>query len=109
MAQPDLIARRKLQYTSRDNATPRPCVVGITAPRDVAHGPSSQEELHDPMSVCEVVFEGLDVPPIEVHGADSLQALLSACDIEPTLRGLERQHGFEFFWDDGTVYFAPRK
>ena len=108
MAQTDLIARRKLQFTSRESATPRACTVGITAPRDVDRLLDSQDDLHDPMSVCEIVFEGLEVAPLSVHGADSVQALASACDLDPYLRTLERQHGFEFFWDDGSVYFAPK-
>ena len=45
---------------------------------------------------------------IEVRGSDSLQALALACDIDHYLRGLERQHGFEFFWDDGSAYFQPQ-
>jgi hypothetical protein len=109
MAQPDLIARRKLQFTSRDNASLRACSVGITPPREVVHGQDTDDALHDPLAVCEIVFEGLEAPPIAVHGADSLQALAAACEIDPYLRTLERQHGFEFFWDDGSPYFAPGK
>jgi hypothetical protein len=101
-----LVAQRMLLYTSPDNATPRPCTVGITAPRDVATA-SDDTALQDAMAVCEIVFEGLAAPPIPVHGADSLQALAMACDIDPYLRGLERQQGFEFFWDDGSPYFEP--
>jgi hypothetical protein len=101
-----LIAQRKLLYTSRDNNTPFPFTVGITAPREVATG-TNDEALHDAMAACEIVFEGLDAPPIEVRGADSLQAVAMACDIDPYLRGLERQHGYEIFWDDGSPYFDP--
>ena len=107
MTQSPLIARRKLLFTSRDNATPRACAVGITAPRDVAHSPDEAIERGDPLAVCEIVFEGLAVPPIAVHGADSLQAVSMASDIDAYLRGLEREHGFEFFWDDGSAYFKP--
>ena len=106
MAQTDLIARRNLLYTSRDHATPQPCTVGITAPREVATGTDDQA-LHDSMAACEIVFEGLSAPPIEVRGSDSLQALSLACDVDPYLRGLERQFGYEFFWDDGSAYFEP--
>ena len=106
MAPTDLVARRNLLFTTRDNATPRPCSIGITAPREV-HTNGNDEALHDEMAVCEIHFEGLDAPPIEVHGSDSLQALALACDIDPYLRDLERRKGFEFFWDDGTAYFQP--
>lgn len=104
MDQMQLIARRKLLFTSRDNATPRACAVGVTAPRDVVPGPDREG---DPLSVCEIVFEGLDVAPIAVHGADSLQAVSMAADVDGYLRGLEREQGFEFFWDDGSPYFEP--
>ena len=106
MAATQLIARRRLLYTSQDNAKPFPFAVGVTAPREVSTG-TNDEALHDAMAACDIVFEGLDVAPIEVRGADSLQALQHACDIDPVLRGLQRSHGFEFFWDDGSVYFEP--
>jgi hypothetical protein len=106
MAQDDLVARRHLLFTTPDDATQRPCAIGITAPREV-HTSSNDETLHDPLAACAIVFEGFDAPSIEVHGADSLQALAMACDIDPYLRDLERRKGYEFFWDDGTVYFEP--
>lgn len=106
MAATDLVARRKLLFTTPDNATQRPCTIGITAPREVTTS-RGDEELHDPLAACDIIFEGFDAPSIEVHGADSLQALASACDIDPYLRDLERRKGYEFFWDDGTAYFEP--
>jgi hypothetical protein len=51
--------------------------------------------------------EGVPVPPIQVHGDDSLQAIAMAAELDGFLRGLERQHGYEFFWDDGSAYFEP--
>src|SRR5688572_438606 len=107
MNSPSLVARRQLLYTSRDHSTPQPCAVGITTPRDVTRSGADDAELLDPLSTCEIVFEGLPVPPIPVHGADSLQALAMACDeVDGSLRGLERKQGYEFFWDDGSAYFA---
>jgi hypothetical protein len=91
------IARRHLRFTAPDSATQRECTIGITAPHEESHEDAAQAQRHDPMAVCEIVFEGLPVPPIVVHGADSLQALAIAADIDPILRGLEREHGFEFF------------
>jgi hypothetical protein len=101
-----LIAQRKLLYSSRDNAKPFPFTVGITPPREITAG-SNDEALADAMSACDIVFDGLDAPPIEVRGADSLQAVAMACDIDPYLRGMEKQYGYEFFWDDGSSYFKP--
>jgi hypothetical protein len=106
MASTDLVARRKLLFSTADNGTPRPCTVGITPPREVVTG-TDDEALHDAMAVCEIVFDGFEIAPIQVHGADSLQALAMACDIDPFLRDLERRSGFEFFWDDGSAYFEP--
>jgi hypothetical protein len=101
------IAVRRLLYTSRDSATPRGCTVGITAPRDDAPGEATGgDDAPDPLASCEVVFDGLPHPPIRIHGADTLQALALAADIDPLLRELEREQGFEFFWDDGSPYFA---
>ena len=102
-----VIARRQLRYTSREDATPRACVVGITRPHEESAEEAAQAQRHDPMAVCEIVFEGLPVPPIVVHGADSLQAIAMAAEVDGYLRALERQHGYEFFWDDGSVYFEP--
>ena len=100
-----LIARRTLMFTSRDNATPRPCTVGITAPRTVSHDQANESALHDAMAACDIVFEGIAVPAIEVRGGDSLQAIAHAAEVDSYLRGIERDLGFEFFWDDGTPYF----
>jgi hypothetical protein len=105
MNQPTVIARRQLLFTSRDNATQRPCAIGITLPHEESAEEAAQSDRHDPMAVCEIVFEGLDVPPIAVHGADSLQAIATAAEIDVVLRGLERQYGYDFFWDDGSPYF----
>jgi hypothetical protein len=104
-----LIASRKLQFTSRDNATRRDCTVGITAPREEAPREAIDGVRPDPLAVCEVVFDGLSLPAIQVHGADSLQAIALAADIDTTLRGLEREHGLEFFWDDGSAYFPQER
>ena len=101
-----LIARRTLQFTSRDDATLRHFTVGITAPHEVAHA-ADAAALHDPMSACQIVFEGLPVEPIVVRAADSLQAVQHAADIDPVLRELARERGFVFFWDDGSAYFEP--
>ena len=101
-----LIARRHLQFTSPESSAPRPCFVGITAPREESAEEAAQAQRHDPMATCSIVFEGLDVPPFTVHGADTLQAIAMAADIDPYLRDLERQHGLEFFWDDGSAYFG---
>jgi hypothetical protein len=100
-----LVASRKLRYTTRDSANQRPCTVGITAPREVARDQEGESALHDPLSACQVVFDGLPVAPVEVHGADSLQAIATAAEIDVVLRGLERQYGYDFFWDDGSPYF----
>ena len=102
-----VIARRQLLYTTRGDATQRACTIGITRPHEESAEEAAQAQRHDPMAVCEIVFEGLDVPPIVVHGADSLQAVAMATEIDGVLRGLARQHGYTFFWDDGSVYFEP--
>jgi hypothetical protein len=105
MTQAPVIARRRLLFTTRDNATQRECTVGITAPREESAEEAAQAQRPDPMAVCEIVFEGLSVPPIAVHGSDTLQAIAMAADLDGYLRGLEREQGIEFFWDDGSAYF----
>lgn len=107
MDETSVIARRQLLFTSRDDATPRACSVGITRPHDESAEDAARAQRQDPMAVCEIVFEGLPVPPIPVHGADSLQAIAMAAEIDGYLRALERERGYEFFWDDGSAYFAP--
>ncbi len=50
-----------------------------------------------------IVFEGIDVDDMEVYGADSVQALALATNIDGILRGMAKK--FDFFWPTGEPYF----
>ncbi|MCQ4166662.1 hypothetical protein [Tahibacter harae] len=52
---------------------------------------------------CTIGFSGLPEKEIVVYGADKIQALEFAVDIDPYLRGLSRK--YDFFWENGDPYF----
>lgn len=52
---------------------------------------------------CRVEFNGLDEPPYIAHGADGLQALEFAVNIDPILRSMQKK--YSFYFTSGEDYF----
>jgi hypothetical protein len=52
---------------------------------------------------CVIHFDGLPEKEMTVYGADGIQALALAVDIDPYLRGFGQK--YNFFWKSGEPYF----
>jgi hypothetical protein len=97
------IAERELLYSLKGESARKKLLVRISAPYLVDE--SMVNFKFDPGTAgCTIEFEGLPKELIEeVHGADSIQALALASDIDPYLKGLKKE--YDFYWQDGSSYF----
>ena len=96
------IAQRELLYSAKSQGERRKFVVGISAPYLVKEG--SVKFKFDPgATACRIEFEGLPEEAIEVVGADSLQAVQLASNIDPYIKGLEKR--YDVYWPTGEPYF----
>ena len=90
------IAERQLLYSSKDSVERHPITVRILQPTVV--------DATDGTGQCIVEVHGLPKPVSErYYGADTLQALQLAADVEPLLKRLARE--FDFFFPTGEGYF----
>jgi len=98
-----VIAQRRLLFSLKGQTERKPLIIRIYAPQPV--DPASP--LYRPdgdIASCRVEFEGLDVEVLdEVFGADTIQALQLAADIEPTLKRLSKR--YDFYFPTGEGYF----
>ncbi len=68
----------------------KPFVVQIMAPRELQEG-DVEFQFTKVTAVCVVQFEGLpSAKPEQIYGADSLQALQLATNVEPILKHLKK-------------------
>ena len=86
------IAERELLYSLKGESARKKLLVRISAPYLVDE--SMVNFKFDPGTAgCTIEFEGLPKELIEeVHGADSIQALALASDIDPYLKGLKKEY-----------------
>jgi len=97
------IAERHLLFSEKGETTRKPLVIRIFAPQ-VVDPASVSFEVVDGTAVCRVEFDGIpDQAPIDTYGADSLQALQLASDIEPVLQRLSRR--YDLYYPTGEGYF----
>jgi hypothetical protein len=97
-----IIARRQLLYSPVGGSERKQCAVCISAPY-LLSGDSVPFAYDEGTAGCVIAFDGLAEQDIEVFGADGIQALALATDIDPYLRGLSRK--YEFFYETGEPYF----
>lgn len=97
------IAERHLLFSARGETERKPLVIRIFAPRPV--DPSSVSfKVATGTAVCSVEFDGIpDDTQGDTYGADSLQALQLAADIEPVLKRLSKR--YDFYYPTGEGYF----
>ena len=78
-------------------------VIRVFAPRPV--DPDSVSfEVAEGAAVCTVEFDGIpDETQGDTYGADSLQALQLAADVEPVLKRLSKR--YDFYFPTGEGYF----
>lgn len=98
-----LIAERHLLFSAKGESERRPLAIRIFAPRLV--DPASVSfEVAPGTAVCTVEFDGIPDETLgDTYGADSLQALQLAADVDPVLRRLSKR--YDFFFPTGEGYF----
>jgi hypothetical protein len=97
------IAERHLFFSKKGESRRKPFVIRVFAPRPV--DPASVSfEVAEGTAVCTVEFEGIpDETQGDTYGADSLQALQLAADIEPALKRLSKR--YDLYFPTGEGYF----
>ena len=97
------IAERRLIFSEKGNFERKPLLIRIYAPQPV--DPDSVRWRTDAdTSSCVVEFDGIPNANLgETYGADSIQALQLAVDIEPVLRRLSKR--YDFYFPSGEGYF----
>lgn len=97
------IAERKLLYSLKGSTDREKLVVRISAPYLVDENMVNFN--FDPGTAgCTIEFDGLPNRfAEEVYGADSIQALALATDIDPYLKSLEKK--YDLYWPTGEPYF----
>jgi len=96
------IAERKLLYSLKGSDLRKEFIIGISdiyiVDKDMAHYP-----VHEGYAGCHVEIEGLDEKYPEVYGADTLQAVNLASNVEPFLKRLQKK--YDLYWLSGEPYF----
>ncbi|WP_162932419.1 hypothetical protein [Solimonas sp. K1W22B-7] len=96
------LAKRDLLYSLKGQKIRHQFSVGIREPYLLTEG--SVNFIFDPGTAgCTIEFEGLPERPIEVYGADTLQAVELASNVEPYLSGLRKK--YDIYWLSGEPYF----
>lgn len=97
------IAERHLLFSATGESERKPLVIRVFAPK-----PVDPDSVSFPVAagtaVCTVEFDGIaDETLGNTYGADSLQALQLAVDIEPVLKRPSKR--YDFFSPSGEGYF----
>ena len=96
------IAKRTLLYAELGQRQQHKFEIRITQPGPVEPGSSSVPLDEDAMA-CWVKFDNFPEKDMVFYGADQLQALQFAVDIEPYLRAMSKK--YDLFYDTGEPYF----
>jgi hypothetical protein len=101
----DCIAERRLLFSLKDGHERKELIIRIGAPYLVEEG-TVNFPVGEGTAGCSVDFDGLPAENLEdVYGADLLQALQLAADVEPTLERLSKK--YDFYFPTGEPYFDP--
>jgi len=102
------IAERKLTYTRKGESNKSELTIRIGKPYLLKEG-EVNFPAHEGAAGCSVEFNGLEDGYYndEVYGADSIQALQLATNIEPTLVHLSEKYDFYFL--TGEPYFEDEE
>lgn len=96
------IAERKLLFSLKDSNVLNEVSIRIGMPYNVEQN-MVDFPIGDGVAGCHVEIDGLDEQYPEVYGADTMQAVNIASDIEPFLKRLSKK--YNFYWSSGTPYF----
>jgi len=95
------IAERRLLFSEKGNSERKNLLIRIFAPRPVDPDSVGFRPDADTES-CVVEFDGIpDANLGEIYGADLIQALQLAADIEPVLKRLNKRYDFNFPTGEG--------
>ncbi len=98
-----VIAQRNLLFSVKGQTERRPLVIRLYAPQPV----TPDSPLYRPgqeTASCRVEFDGIAAGNLgDTFGADTLQAIQLAADIEPTLKRLSKE--YDFYFPTGERYF----
>jgi len=98
----ETVAKRQLIFSLKGDGVRHKVTVRVHKPFEVQPGDVSFD-FSAGTACCRVEFDGLDEPDYLAHGADTLQALALAVDIDPILRGMSKK--YDFYFDTGEDYF----
>lgn len=97
------IAERHLLFSAKGKSDRKSLVIRVFAPR-IVDPASVSFEVAEGTAVCRVEFDGIPDETLgDTYGADSLQALQLAADIEPVLKRLSER--YDFYFPTGEGYF----
>lgn len=100
------IAERKLQFSTKGDSVLKEFSIRISEPFPVDQGTVSFP-VGEGCFGCHVIVEGLDEIYPDVYGADSLQAVNLASNVEPFLKRLHKK--YDIYCMDGEPYFEHEK
>jgi hypothetical protein len=98
----EFIAERKLLYSLKGSGERRNLIIRIGVPYLVKEG-MVDFPVGEGFAGCHVEIDGLDETYPEVYGADTVQALNLASNLEPLLKRLQKK--YDFYWASGEPYF----
>lgn len=98
----EIVAKRELTFSLKGEGVRRKVTVQVHRPFEVQRE-DVRFDFSSGTACCRVEFEGLDEPEFLAYGADTLQALALAVDIDPVLRGMSKK--YDFYFDTGEGYF----
>jgi hypothetical protein len=96
------VAERKMLYSEKGSDLRMEFSIRIGAPYAVEPGMVGHP-VGEGYAGCHVQIVGLDEKYSEVYGADSVQALNIASNLEPFLRRLQKK--YDLYWASGDPYF----
>lgn len=98
------IAERRILYASKGSNDKKEAFVRINSPYSVQEGTVNFTVGEEGVWACHIELEGLEERCSEVYyGADSLQAIQFASDVEPFLKRLQKK--YDLFFSCGEPYF----
>lgn len=98
----NFIAERRLLYALKGSDTRKEFVIGISAPYLVSQSMVTYP-IGEGFAGCDLRLEGIDEEGEKLYGADSLQAVNLASNVEAFLKRLQEK--YDLFWLSGESYF----
>lgn len=96
------IAERRLLYSLKGSNERKELVIRLGIPYQVEEG-MMDYPTGEGFAGCHVEIDGLDEEHPEIYGADTLQAINIASNVEPFLKRLQKK--YDLYWLSGEPYF----